>query len=595
MDPALRELVALGSGHDILEATLRLHAGHLRVPPGVVQVARFGDIRTVRVRRDQIERIWRRSEVASLKAPRVLQLDAPQEAVSPSTERAPRPRLAESGRGVVFGCVDWGFDVGHPAFRETRRGRRPGASRVLALWDQRAPRPGVPGETPEPYGYGRVLRRKDIDRALRTRAPYEALDYHPGDADRGAGAHGTHVASIAAGSPRPDGEPGVAPNADLVFVHLASGPLGGLADLGDSVRILEAVDFIVREADGRPVVINLSVGRHGGAHTGGSLVERAFDQLVQSRPGITIVQSAGNYGASRAHASGRLQPGDRRELGWQVRPGGAVHDELEVWYSNRDRFDISLRAPGTDRAVTVALREARALVDESGAEVGRVYHRAFDPNTPDHHIDVLLRRRAPGGLWTATLIGREIADGRFGAWIERDPQGRRGQSSFRHEDVDPTGTIGSIANTYMTITVSAADTRGPFVSRARFASQGPTRDGRSKPDLMAPGVRIRGARSTPRRSSVPMDLSTSMSGASQAAPYVAGIAALCQEAAEGQLDAHDMRRVLVGTGTSLPLTDTRDQDSPRLPDAAAAVAHARLLRLQRTSSGKADRRVVRRA
>lgn len=576
MDPALRELLVDGDGGDVLEAILRLSPEATAVPPGVVEVARFGAIRTVRLRRDAIRRVWTRSDVESLKAPRRLQLDTPvatPDRTSPSRRRVDH---VATGKGVVFGCIDWGFDVFHPAFLRAERSTAPARPRVLALWDQRAPSALRPGRSPRPYGYGRVLSGEQIERARATAVPYATLGYHPGDADRGTGAHGTHVASVAAGTAFGSTGPGVAPGTDLVFVHLASGPLGGLADLGDSVRILEAVDFVMRVADGRPVVINLSVGRHGGAHMGRSLVERALDEAVSRRPGVMIVQSAGNYGASDIHASGRLHSGDRRDLGWRVRHGGARHDELEVWYSNRDRFDFSLRPPGATASVTIGLGESKVLYDAHMREIGRVYHRAFDPNSPDHHIDVLLRRGAPGGLWLARLIGSDVTDGRYGVWIERDPAGRGGQSRFRARDVDPFGTLGSIANTHETLTVTAAEARGAFVRRARFASRGPTRDGRAKPDLLAPGVRVRGARSTPRRARRALALSTTMSGASQAAPYVAGVAALCLDASRGRMTARDIRRVLLGTARPLP-SEAWDPDCPRMVDGKAAVAQAALL------------------
>ena len=46
---------------------------------------------------------------------------------------------------------------------------------------------------------------------------------------------------IAAGNGEANGPAGIAPDADLIFVHLADRNTGGLANFGDSVRLLEAV------------------------------------------------------------------------------------------------------------------------------------------------------------------------------------------------------------------------------------------------------------------------------------------------------------------------------------------------------------------
>ena len=116
--------------------------------------------------------------------------------------------------------------------------------------------------------------------------------------------------SIAAGNGRGGGPIGIAPGASLAFVHLGtpgwekSGPLGDLANL------LEAIDFIVRLARNRPLVFNLSMGRHGGPHDGTQLIERALDWLVRARPGTAVVQSGGNYFARPVHGCGRLRSGE---------------------------------------------------------------------------------------------------------------------------------------------------------------------------------------------------------------------------------------------------------------------------------------------
>src|SRR5829696_8969624 len=244
MDPALKELME-GSGEDEIEAIVRLDPGG-DLPPYVEVIARFGEIATVRLPRERIAETWADESVVSLKAARPFGLDpdplpfdgaleASEAFEDPDDTRRPED-LDATGRGVIVAVLDWGFDFAHPNFR-----RRDGSTRALALWDQSAPGPG-----PQPYGYGRVYTREEIDRALRHDEPYRALGYHPAKGDpTGSGAHGTHVLDIAAGNGRAEGSPaGIAPEADLLFVHLATRGTEGRANLGDSVTLLEALDWV---------------------------------------------------------------------------------------------------------------------------------------------------------------------------------------------------------------------------------------------------------------------------------------------------------------------------------------------------------------
>lgn len=77
---------------------------------------------------------------------------------------------------------------------------------------------------------------------------------------------------------------------------------------------------------------------------------------------------------------------------------------------------------------------------------------------------------------------------------------------------------------------------------ADFSSRGPTADGRTKPDVVAPGVGI---------ISISNDLSfTSMTGTSMSAPHVSGLAALLLEAKPGQSPS-ELMSVLKSTAKNL--------------------------------------------
>lgn len=572
MDPALWELLE-GNADDEIKSIIRLRESG-EVPPGVRVIARFGNIATVRLPRSAILDTRADEAVASLKAPRLLtpepRVDAPDglDADRRRSDARRPPDLPETGRGVIVGVIDWGCDFAHPNFCNAD-----GSTRLLALWDQRG---ASPPEQPNRYGYGVVHSAAAINRALLADDPYAALDYHPADGDPdNSGAHGTHVMDIAAGNGRAGGPSGIAPEADLIFVHLATEGTGGLATLGDSVTLLEAVDFIANLAGERPWVINCSMGRHGGPHDGSTLVEQGLDAVVSDAPGRAIIQSTGNYFDRKIHASGQLRPGEQRPLIWQIDAADLTPNELEVWYSGRDTLLIEIRAPDGRVAQQVALGESAELVID-GQEIGRIYHRAHDPNNLNHHIDAFLDPNAPPGDWEVTLTGTDVVDGRYHAWVERDAACRHCQSRFDQADINPAYTTGTICNGFRTIAVGAYDARAPDRPLARFSSAGPTVDGRQKPNLVAPGVAILAARSASRALGADTPLHTRKSGTSMAAPHVTGTVACMFEAAGRPLWIHETQSLLLGSTDKHGLSRKR---AVRLGSGylniAAAVAAAR--------------------
>ena len=327
-------------------------------------------------------------------------------------------------------------------------------------------------------------------------------------------------------------------------MHLSAGRLGGLATLGDSVRILEALDFIRCTAGDRPWVVNTSLGRHSGGHRGLSLVEQAMDAMLLEAPGRAIVQSCGNYFRAGAHASGRLLPGQSRVLRWNTGRADVTPNEFEVWYPIGDRFHVSVRSPLDDGMFQAALGEISPILI-GGAEVGRIYHRQQDP-TGEHHIDIFLRPGAPAGEWHVELTAIDAVDGRFDAWVERDPGCPSCQSRVHPDDFEPRRTLGSICNGRHTVAVGAYDAHDADHPLGSFSSSGPTRDGRQRPNLAAPGVSVLAARSAARGGrNVPA--LTRKSGTSMAAPHVTGTIALMFEAAPRRLTIRETHQLLLLT------------------------------------------------
>ncbi|MFL6194800.1 MAG: S8 family peptidase [Thermoanaerobaculia bacterium] len=450
------------------------------------------------------------------------------------------------GSGVLVGVVDFGCDFRHRNFRHAT-----GATRILALWDQSA----ASGLPPKGFDYGREIRAEEINEALRADedGAYEALGYTPAIA-----AHGTHVLDIAAGNgrepysfcgresgaPGQTSPPGVAPNAQILFVHL-KGFEGG--SLGNSRHLLEAVSYIFHKADelNMPAVVNVSLGSSGGPHDGTTPVEQAFEALVTEQPGRAIVVAAGNSFLQKGHLSGTVRAGEPRTILWNTDPLQAdletARNEMEVWYPGGKELSVRLFAPGAAEPLsTVPLGESADLY-EGERRVGRLTHRERDPNNGDNQIDIRLPHvENVSGPWRIEL---SIAQGETGfhAWIEQDD---RGLGSFEGE-ADSRYTLGEISCSPATLTVGAFDTaeKACLMRPYEATSSGPTRSEVLKPELSAPGVSIVAARA---QGGV-----TLMSGTSMAAAHVTGVVALLfqlgQRAGRGMLPFAKVREILLAS------------------------------------------------
>ena len=579
MEPNLVELYESGSPDDEVSVIVRLVPG-AEPPPNVRVVSRFGDIVTARVQRGDIVAIRQSPDVFSLKAATPVTLPPAFEMIReddaededeggpsmPADGFVPAP---EDGRGVVVGICDWGFDFTHANFRNAD-----GTTRLQCLWDQRGS--GHP-LAPAPYNYGRLFTRAAINAALADPDPCTVLDYHPASGDpANSGSHGTHVADILAGNRRePGSEVGLAAGSDIVFVHLAAPRLAEVDTLGDSAGLLEGLDFIRTQAAGRPCVLHLSAGKTGGPHRGDTLLELAVDAMLTD-PGIVLVQSVGNYADTAMHAHARVGPSQRYTLDWLPPRNDRTPNELEIWYSGRDVFDVTLIAPD-GREFSTPL-DSRMQIRDEASVWGNFYHRLHEPNSGMNHIVIFLYTAAPGGRWRVVVQGREILDGRLHAWIERDASGRY-QSRFPRAQASSLYTTNTICNSFRAIAVGAYDGTQPDRPPTRFSSRGPTADGRQKPEIAAPGYRIRAARSMPRQGWQGEPRLCVKSGTSMAAPWVSGTVALMMAAAGRPLSIHEIRRILIGSAD--PHAGPSGRSSTRLGygylNVAAAVAAAREL------------------
>ncbi|YBV93567.1 S8 family peptidase (plasmid) [Bacillus sp. PK9-021] len=480
-----------------------------------------GRIVTAKVSVDELENIRQSPGVLSLKATRPVKplLNKTIEEIGARNDLLP-PGAAKDhgGQGIVVGIVDFGCDFVHRNFRN-----QDGSTRVLAFWEQ-----GAENVTGSSVKDGRVYTRDEINNALNSPQPYENLGYpssgpfpsNPSDPREYA--HGTHVMDIAAGNGRGTGIPGVAPNADLVFVEPALNDISwGKSDVvnsmfGDSKQLLDAVKFIFDTAGERPCVINISLGTNGGPHDGTSHVEQGIDGLVMEKPNRSVIIAASNSFNDGIHTEGLVPQGDSIDLHWQVKNRDFTFNELEIWYNSEDEFLLEVITPDGESVGKIKLEENAKLEDDQGRTMVFMANRKSDSGNGDNQIGVYLESGLPTGTWIIRLHGAKVNHGVFHAWIERDD---RGQSSFAPPH-DNTHTLGSICCGHKSIVVGSYDAHVPTAPISFFSSAGPTRDGRQKPEISAPGHAVIAA------ASGTVNRTTPKSGTSMAAPAVTGVVAL---------------------------------------------------------------------
>jgi len=474
-------------------------------------------------------------------------------------------RASRTKRGVLIGLIDVeGFDWTHQDFRDAQ-----GDPRFVAIWDQ-----GGTGDPPKGFDYGKVISQQDMRQAL---ADAPDVGVSPNDlepqSDMVVGAHGTHVASIAAGGR------GVCSEADIAAVLIAL-PAADLEDrrksFYDSTRLLDAVDYLLRLADARrqPVSINISLGTNGRAHDGSSILDRWIDALI-AEPGRSICVAAGNAGQERPeapddlgymlgriHTAGRIAAqGLEHELEWEVvgdRIKDASENELEFWYEAQDRIAISVRAPDGKWIGPVEPGEHLENLQLADKTMFSVYNELHHPSNGANYIAVYLTPYlgdpvvgVAAGTWLIRLHGRVIRDGRFHGWIERDDPADLGDGShfwpsfFSERSNVDAHSVSSLACGQRIVSVANLDEVRGRVNIT--SSQGPTRDGRPKPDVAAGGTDILAANGFGE----PDAPWIGMTGTSMASPYVAGVVGLMM-AIEPKLTAAQINGILKATAQPLP-------------------------------------------
>lgn len=458
-----------------------------------------------------------------------------------------------TGRDVLIGITDWGFDYTHPDLYDTLLTQ----TRIRAAWDQYK----QSGPSPSGFPYGTEY---DSPSALIAAGSDTAniYSYHY---------HGTHVAGIAGGS-----------GAGTAFRGLAFESQFLLATwLIDAAAVIDAYAWMkqIADQDQKRLVVNQSWGLHWiGTLDGNSLLSQAINTLAAE--GVVFVNSAGNNGDVAFHIRkpfandtlrSRVQfysysanpnmwgqsismwgePGQSFSAGFLITSNNSTVLSESPWYNTATQpaYLDSFMVEGAD---TVYFNLA---ADAAHPLNGRPHFRLRVKNR-SANIKVALKATAPSGVvhfWNVTELVTGV--GNWGQAFQAAGSGwTAGDTQYSiSEPACTEGAISVAAFTSEYLSPNGTLLGGPIAS---FSSFGPTLDERVKPDVAAPGVSVSSAISSftdaSYNPSALVDFQGTtypfarLSGTSMSSPAVTGICALLLHA-DPTLSAQAVKEIIRNT------------------------------------------------
>ena len=503
---------------------------------------------------------------------------------------------AYTGKGVVVGIVDGGFQYSHIAFTNPDGI----GTRIARVWDQNA----KGGKSPAKFGYGSEYATFDEMRAVNY--------------DISSTFHGSHVAGIAAGGDRTTSYYGVAPEAELVFVSFGS----------SNVNITDGIQycFDYAESVGKPCVVNISLGSHLGPHDGTSATDQAF--AAMTGPGRIIVGAAGNEGSTALHVSKDLEDGDtslKTMIGFSE-DATTKQAYVDIWGSKG--APLTVKAVVVDALKGKVMYESPAVASDGetdvkytfpdGSGVVSTVQMALQKNPDNERTEVLLMCRATSiaenrkigivatsdagtsiHMWNNATEGYFLDGGKRG-WTEGDTDCTVGELGGVSDNVISVGSY----NTKMDYTTLSGNLYGINTELvggkgqlSLFSSHGPTLDGRTKPDVTAPGCLLISATSKYYASFSAStcavksgdDYYDANMGTSMASPVVTGTVALWLQA-NPNLTPADVRNILNQTSRHDTYTGSAEK-SDRNSWGAGKLDAFEGLKLARETTGISDTQV----
>lgn len=461
-----------------------------------------------------------------------------------------------TGKGVIVALIDSGITYEHNSFRNADADK---TTRIIGILDF-----SLDGTNPHPDGGTRpnlpLTYTNTVTNETRVFPVTTGVEYTR-DNIRAALAggtklrhedkngHGTHIAGIAAGNGFQRDRcsrfyPGVAPEADILVIKLG--------EKGDQNEILAGVSYAIHIAsrEDKAVVINLSSSRDlNGAHDGNSGLEQDIDFMLDhhtNNKNVSFVTIAGNSANFPNHVTTTVPPNDNVTVNFKISVT-PLPKVVQIWYpvAGNSGLGVRVHAPllqgstGEILPTTSTTPVATPLSTGGRIDIESVLQpngfqrisigvvpppQGFTQEELVDHFRIVLRNLAPAG-------GQPILFHGWGFFIE----GSRPTIQFTsHVTKDSTvGIPGTLRNG---ITVGSFK-EGSGLSN--FSGRGPTLDGRQKPDITAPGEGITAADAVLPGCCARFWCKCcniyhhDADGTSEAAPHVAGAAALILELRDG--------------------------------------------------------------
>jgi subtilisin family serine protease len=478
------------------------------------------------------------------------------------------------GKDVIVGIIDGGFDYAHPNFYDTSGS----VYRVKRVWDQNA----TSGTPPSGFSYGKELSTQT-----------DILNAQYSDK---TGSHGTHVAGIAGGSGsfesaiQPFG--GVAPMCDLVFV----------ATKKTTTSVADGIAYIMEYAESvnKPCVIKMSLGTQEGPHDGTSFFDQYCDSMVG--PGKLLVGSAGNTGNDNIYIGKSYASSDsiytllRFPRASPVTKGKTI---VDIWGTQGNDFQVVV---AIYNANTDSFEDATPDMPANSNNYQSYTLHDMDASSPDicyveisteinplnnkPHVRIDIDNRSQDDSYRWILLKVKAISGQTNMWAvsENVEFTSNGKSILPWVSGTTTSTVGEIGGTgNSVISVGAYTSKNSWTALngnnktsnailgdiAPFSANGPVMDGRTKPDITAPGNVIVSSLNhydtdysqfadevvgSVYKSGTLWYYGT-MQGTSMSAPVVAGILALWLEA-RPDLTPSRVKEVLKATSTTDSYTGT---------------------------------------